>query len=452
MTARFGDIATIPLGTYVHGEHRPNTGERTHPTYDPASGEVLAEVPVADAEMVAAAIQSGKDGLVSWKKVLPAERARVLARSAAIIRREAVRLANIESIDSGKPLREAVGDIESCARYFEYYGGVADKMQGDTIPLGADYISLTLHEPVGVTAHIIPWNFPLVTVARGLAPALAAGCTAVVKPAEQTPLSALALTDILAEAGLPPGVCNVVCGPGAETGMHLVSHPDIAHVTFTGSVRTGKIVMTAAARNVASVTLELGGKSPLVVLADADLDAAVEGILKGIFTHAGQVCSAGARLVVERAVADVVINRLCKRIETFKLGRGLDNPDLGPLVSPAQLAKVAGMVDEARARGVPILAGGEIRRVSGLEGGVVLRSDPDAGGRSQGRDRAGRGVWPCARDSDSRGLRPRYRPRQWYGLWTRCRNLHSGHCEGVPLREGGGCWSGIHQPVLCRRG
>jgi aldehyde dehydrogenase (NAD+) len=260
-------------------------------------------------------------------------------------------------------------DIESCARYFEYYAGIADKMQGDTIPLGPDYLSLTLHEPVGVTAHIIPWNFPMVTTSRGLGPALAAGCSAVVKPAEQTPLSTLALMDILTEAGLPPGACNVVCGPGAITGDALASHPDVSHVTFTGSVKTGKAVMTAAARNVASVTLELGGKSPLTVLADADIDASVEGILKAIYTNAGQVCSAGSRLVIERPVADEVIARLLKRVAGFKFGRGLDNPDLGPLVSDVQLTKVAGMVKAARDRGIEVLHGGDVAKVSGLEGG-----------------------------------------------------------------------------------
>ncbi|MEP7246662.1 MAG: aldehyde dehydrogenase family protein [Gammaproteobacteria bacterium] len=369
MSERFPEIATVPLESFVHGERVQMSRANTYPTFDPASGEVLAQVPIADAQVVDRAIHSAKEGLATWAKVLPAERGRVLSRTAAIIRREATRLSVIESIDSGKPLREAQGDIESCARYFEYYAGIADKLQGNTIPLGPDYVSFTLHEPVGVTAHIIPWNFPLVTTSRGLAPALAAGCSTIVKPAEQTPLSALALADILAEAGLPPGACNVVCGPGADTGRPLVAHADVAHVTFTGSVKTGKSVMVAAAANVASVTLELGGKSPLTVLADADIDAAVEGILKGIFTHAGQVCSAGSRLVVEKQVADHVIGCLVKRIANFRFGRGLDNPDLGPLISAPQLAKVAGMVEAARKRGVEILAGGEVRRVAGLEGG-----------------------------------------------------------------------------------
>ncbi|MBL0144119.1 MAG: aldehyde dehydrogenase family protein [Betaproteobacteria bacterium] len=369
MTARFAEIGTVSLDPFIHGKHVSLGKVKAHPTFDPASGEVITEVPISGPLVVDQAVQSAKEGLKAWGKVLPAERSRVLSRTAAIIRREAPRLAIIESLDSGKPLREAQVDIESCARYFEYYAGIADKMQGDTIPLGPDYVSLTLHEPVGVTAHIIPWNFPMVTTSRGLGPALAAGCSAVVKPAEQTPLSTLALMDILTEAGLPPGVCNVVCGPGAITGDALASHPDVSHVTFTGSVKTGKAVMTAAARNVASVTLELGGKSPLTVLSDADIGASVEGILKGIFTNAGQVCSAGSRLVVERPVAEEVISKLLNRVAGFKFGRGLDNPDLGPLVSDVQLSKVAGMVKVARDRGVEVLSGGEVAKVSGLEGG-----------------------------------------------------------------------------------
>lgn len=369
MTARFAEIGTVSLDPYIDGKHVPLDTADKHPTFDPASGEAIAEVPISDAQVVDRAVQSAKKGLAAWGRVLPAERGRVLSRTAAIIRREAPRLSVIESLDSGKPLREAKVDIESCARYFEYYAGIADKLQGDTIPLGPDYISLTLHEPVGVTAHIIPWNFPMVTTSRGLGPALAAGCSAVVKPAEQTPLTTLALADILTEAGLPPGVFNVVCGPGAITGSTLAEHPDVAHVTFTGSVKTGKTVMTAAARNVASVTLELGGKSPLTVLADADIDAAVEGIIKAIFTNAGQVCSAGSRLVVEKPVADLVIDRVRQRIEGFRFGRGLSDPDLGPLVSAVQLTKVAGMVDAARKRGLEVLAGGMVPRVSGFEGG-----------------------------------------------------------------------------------
>jgi acyl-CoA reductase-like NAD-dependent aldehyde dehydrogenase len=246
---------------------------------------------------------------------------------------------------------------------------MADKLEGHTIPLGPDFVSMTLHEPVGVTAHIIPWNFPLVTTARGIAPCLAAGSAAVVKPAEETPLTTLMLADILAESGLPKGAYNVVCGEGEETGAALVAHPDIVHVTFTGSVSTGKLVMQSAANHVASVTLELGGKSPVVVLADADLEAARAGVLKAIFTNSGQVCSAGSRLVVERSVADKLLESLVTSIKAMKAGRGIDDPDIGPLISPPQLDRVSKMVAAARDRGAEVLCGGNKLEVDGLARG-----------------------------------------------------------------------------------
>lgn len=278
-------------------------------------------------------------------------------------------------------MREARGDIETSARYFEYYAGIADKLQGDTIPLGPDYVSFTLHEPIGVTAHIIPWNFPLVTTARGLAPALAAGATAVIKPAEQTPLTALRLPEYLERAGIPAGVVNIVCGPGAETGAALVAHKKVAHVTFTGSVPTGKTVMNSAALHVASSTMELGGKSPVVVLADADMDAAIEGVMKAIFTNAGQVCSAGSRLVVERSCADAFLSRLVDRVKSLSFGRGLDNPDLGPVVSHQQLSKIEHIVKASIAAGARLLAGGAIETPAGLSGWffqptVLVADDP----------------------------------------------------------------------------
>ncbi len=376
-------IGQLPLDAVIAGERvRPADG-RTFPTFDPASGEVLADVPIAGPEIVATAVESSLDALKGeWRGMLPSARARILLRAAELIRRDAAKLARVESIDSGKPLREARGDVETSARYFEYYAGIADKLQGETIPLGPDYISMTLHEPVGVTGHIIPWNFPLVTTARGVAPALAVGSTTVVKPAEQTPLTALMLADYLHHAGLPRGVYNVVCGPGHETGAALVSHPDVSHVTFTGSVETGKAVMHAAAEHVASVTLELGGKSPLVVFADADLDAACEGVLKAIFTNSGQVCSAGSRLIVEKPVAKQVIGRLIERVSGFRCGRGIDDPELGPVVSAEQLSKIASMVEAARRAGVDILTGGKPQRVEGLENGwfyaptILLAEDP----------------------------------------------------------------------------
>lgn len=358
----------IPLDPYINGTRSTLSGEK-HPTYDPASGEVICDVPIADAATVDEAVASSKAALKGgWAAVTPAERSRMLIRVAQEIRADAERLAKVESLDSGKPLREAKGDIETSARYFEYYGGIADKLQGDTIPLGPDFVSFTLHEPIGATAHIIPWNFPLVTTARGLAPALAAGATAIIKPAEQTPLTALMLPDYLEKAGIPAGVVNVICGPGKTTGSALTQHPDISHVTFTGSVETGKTVMLAAASHVASVTLELGGKSPVVVLDDADQDAALEGVLKAIFTNAGQVCSAGSRLVIERGCADAFLDKLIKKIKSFTFGRGLDNPDLGPIITKQQLFKIEGIVKDSVSAGAELLTGGKIAHPIDLGG------------------------------------------------------------------------------------
>jgi acyl-CoA reductase-like NAD-dependent aldehyde dehydrogenase len=364
------DIGDVPSLMVIGGSKVAASDGGRVATVDPGNGRVLAEVPAGTATDADRAVEAARKALGGpWRATLPAERGRILVRAAALIRRDAARLAHVETLDSGKPLREAKADVETSARYFEYYAGIADKLQGDTIPLGPDYVSFTTLEPIGVTAHVIPWNFPLVTTARGVAPALACGCTAVVKPAEQTPLTALLLAGILDEAGLPPGVYNVLTGFGEIAGAALVGHPDVSHVTFTGSVETGKLVMRSAADHVASVTLELGGKSPIVVLADADLDAAIQGTLKAIYSNAGQVCSAGSRLVIERGAHAAMLERLVEASARLRMGHGLDDPDLGPLISSEQLDRVAQYVAGARKRGLRIAAGGAAADVADLRGG-----------------------------------------------------------------------------------
>ena len=368
---KWGVAEDLNLKMVIGGKRLDSSNRARVQTEDPATGRVIGSFPAATADDVGRAVENSRAALKGeWRAMTPTARGRVLARAAAILRREAGRLARIETLDSGKPLREAKGDMETSASYFEYYAGFADKLQGDSIPLGPDYMSFTLHEPVGVTAHIIPWNFPLTTTARGVAPALAAGCTAVVKPAALTSLTSILLADILEEAGLPAGVYNVVPGHGREAGAALVSHPDIAHVTFTGSVATGIGIMQSAAKHVASVTLELGGKSPLVVLADADLDAAVEGTLKAIYMNAGQVCSAGSRLVIERRVHAAMMERLVPRVQAMRPGHGLDDPAIGPLVSAAQVKIVADFVEDARkANSLNVVAGGCRLTPEGMERG-----------------------------------------------------------------------------------
>ena len=371
---KFNLPKNLPTHMVIGGEPVFAEDGATVPTMDPATGEVIVDVPAGGTNEVNRAVENSKIALEGdWRSITPAERGRLLNRVAAIIRREAQNLAVVETLDSGKPLRESHGDIETAAAYFEYYAGIADKMQGDTIPLGSDYISLTLHEPVGVTAHIIPWNFPLVTTARGVAPALAAGNTAVVKPATQTPLTAIILADLIAEAGIPAGAYNVVTGRGDVVGDILTGHPEISHITFTGSVDTGKRVMRSAADHVASVTLELGGKSPVVVLKDADITAAVEGTLKAIYLNAGQVCSAGSRLVVERSVHAEMLEKLVAETEALTLGHGLDDPPLGPVVSPEQRALIGKYVDAARTRGIEVATGGANADVDGFENGCFYQ-------------------------------------------------------------------------------
>lgn len=352
-------IDGLPTHHFIGGEWTPSVAHGTMESFDPGTGRPFHEFAAGDAEDVDRAVRSADAALRgAWSRVPPAERGAVLARAATLIREAAARLAFAETLDSGKPLQEAEGDVMGAARCFEYYAGLPDKMEGRTIPLGPDHLGYTTWEPIGVTAHIIPWNYPLSTFARGIAPALAAGCTVVAKPAEQTPLTALMLAEILVRAGLPGGVLNVVTGTGAQAGAPLVAHPLVRQVTFTGSTSTGIEVMRAAARNVTSVLPELGGKSPVVVLRDADMDAVVDGVVGAIFENAGQICSAGSRLVVERAVHAELVGRLVARARAIRLGHGLRRPDMGPVSSAAHRDKISAFVDGARARGLEIAAGG----------------------------------------------------------------------------------------------
>lgn len=368
-----GTVPGLPNGHFIGGGFSAPVAGRTIDTIDPGRGMRFASFAAGDAADVDRAVSAARDALQGpWRDIGPAARGRILARAADLVRAEADRLAIVETLDSGKRLSEADGDVRSVARMFEYYAGAADKLHGDQFPLDRSYVGFSVHEPVGVAAQIIPWNYPLNTAARGIAPALAAGCTVVAKPAEQTSLTALMLARILTDAGLPDGVLNVVTGTGAEAGAALVSHPGIDHITFTGSVATGQRVMRAAADNVTRLVLELGGKSPLVVLADADLDAALEGVIGAIFENAGQICSAGSRLVIERSIAGDFLERLKARVARFTIGHGLDNLDLGPVNSAEHLARIEKHVTAARASGNTLLAGGKPARVADHPGGYFF--------------------------------------------------------------------------------
>ncbi|WP_435528462.1 aldehyde dehydrogenase family protein [Mesorhizobium shangrilense] len=354
------DFGPLPSRHFIDGEWRASYSGATMPTFDPGSAEIHAEFAAGGADDIADAVASARRaGQGEWRKLSPAERGRILAKAAILIRENAERLAVAEVLDSGKTLAEARGDVRGSARAFEYYAGAADKHEGKTYPLGPDYTSYSIEEPVGVTAHIVPWNYPLSTACRSIAPALAAGCTAVVKPAEQTPMTALLLAEILVQAGLPRGVCNVVTGTGTGAGAPLVSHPDVRHVTFTGSTATGIHVMKAAAQNIASVTLELGGKSPNIVLADADIDLALDNVVGAIFENAGQICSAGSRLVIERSIHAEFIEKLAARARALRIGHGLsEGINFGAINSAEHLRKVSAYVAGARARGVEVAVGG----------------------------------------------------------------------------------------------
>ncbi|WP_282046956.1 aldehyde dehydrogenase family protein [Roseibium album] len=356
-----GTLGSLPMGHFIDGAFSEPVHNRTMESFDPGTGVPFARFTAGTKEDVDQAVASSRLAFeADWRDMAPVERSRILQRAAALILENLDLLAVVETLDSGKALQEAMGDVRGAARTFEYYAGACDKLQGDSFPLGPDYIGYTIHEPVGVTAHIIPWNFPISTAARGFAPALAAGCTVVAKPAEQTPYTALILADLLHKAGLPAGVCNVVTGTGPETGAPLTNHPGVDHITFTGSVQTGRAVMKAAAEDITRVVLELGGKSPVVVLGDCDREQALAGVLGAIYENAGQICSAGSRLVVEKSIHDEFVDELVARTRALNLGHGLANPDVGPVNSSEHLAKIAGFLDRARSRGAEIVTGGSV--------------------------------------------------------------------------------------------
>ena len=354
-----GTLPGLPEQHFIDGRWAPSIAGARMASLDPGTGAAFTEFAAGDAEDVELALRSARAAFTGpWRRSTPAQRGRVLQRCAELIRENAERLAVVETLDSGKRLSEALGDVNGAARCFEYYAGACDKHQGETIPLGPDYLAYTLNEPIGVAAQIVPWNYPISTTARGLAPALAAGCAVVVKPAEQTPLTTLMLAELLHHAGLPPGVCNVVTGTGAAVGAPLAAHPGVDHITFTGSVASGQAVMRAAAVHVTRLVLELGGKSPMLVFADCDIDAAVDSAFGAIFENAGQICSAGSRLLIERGIHDEFVDRLVAKARALTLGHGLRDAGMGPLNSAAQLQRVSGFVERARQRGVSVRCGG----------------------------------------------------------------------------------------------
>ncbi len=343
----------------------------TFATIDPSTEEPIQNVARADARDVDRAVQAAHAAMSGpWREMAPAERGRLLFRLADAIEAAKDELALLETTDVGKPLREARGDVEGVVATLRYNAGAADKMEGATVPLGREVVDFTLLEPQGVTAHIVPWNFPLGMAVRSLAPALAAGCSAVLKPAEQSPLSALRLAELGRQAGLPKGVLNVVTGFGEEAGEALVRHPLVRGISFTGSIATGRRIMALAAERTVPVVLELGGKNPMLVFADADLERAAADAAEGAFGNSGQVCSSSSRLLVAPEVKDELIDRLRTRASALRVGPGREDPDLGPLVSAEQYAKVTRYVEGAVREQARLVFGG--RRPEHLNRGFFL--------------------------------------------------------------------------------
>ncbi len=327
--------------------------------FNPSDGTNLCSIARAqatDVDAAVAAAHAARDG--DWGRLTAAERGRLLLRLSQIILDRGDDLARLEALDVGKPLKQARADALALARYMEFYGGAADKLMGETIPYLDGYTVYTLREPHGVTGHIVPWNYPMQILGRSVGAALAAGNACVVKPAEDACLTALALARLAEEAGFPAGSINIVTGLGAEAGAALAAHPGVNHVSFTGSVPVGQMVQEAAARNVVPVTLELGGKSPQIVFADADLDRALPFLVNAGIQNAGQTCSAGSRILVERSRYDEVVERMGARIVALTAGPALSDLDLGPIISARQKARIEGML--GMADGLTLAAEGRI--------------------------------------------------------------------------------------------
>jgi len=353
----------------INGKWVEAASGKTFPVYDPSTGEVMAQVAEGGREDINRAVAAARAAFETgtWAKLTSSERGGLIWKLADLLEENLEEFAYLESLDNGKPLKIArVADVPLAVDLFRYMAGWATKIEGNTIPIsvpyapGAKYLAYTLREPVGVVGQIIPWNFPLLMAAWKLGPALAAGNTVVLKPAEQTPLSCLRLGELIQEAGIPDGVVNIVPGYGETAGAPLAAHPDVDKVAFTGSTEVGKLVLQAAAGNLKKVSLELGGKSPNVVFADVDLDSAIAGAASAIFFNHGQCCCAGSRLYVEEKIFDKVVEGVADQAQKITVGAGLDPAtDMGPLVSQEQLERVCGYLESGFAEGAKAVAGGE---------------------------------------------------------------------------------------------
>ncbi|MBI4545673.1 MAG: aldehyde dehydrogenase family protein [Gemmatimonadetes bacterium] len=364
-----------PNQLFIGGEWRDAAAAGTFETRNPATGEVLVEVAEAGEDDVAAAVAAARSAAESaaWRSLDAADRGALLWRLADAIEARSEQLARLEVLDTGKPIREAQIDLRETVDAFRYYAGWATKLEGETIPVRGNVFNYTVKEPVGVVGAIIPWNFPLLMASWKVAPALACGNAVVLKPAEQTPLTALELAALAAEVGVPPGVLNVLPGFGGTAGAALVRHAGVDKIAFTGSTAVGKVIMREAAQTLKKVSLELGGKSPNVVFADADLDAAARGAFAAIFYNAGQCCTAGSRLLVQEAAHDALLDKLVERAKRLEPADPLDpKTRIGPLISEQQLGRVLGYIERGKAEGANLLTGGRRAPYRGEERGYWL--------------------------------------------------------------------------------
>ena len=344
----------------------PAASGETFPVYDPSTEEVIANVAAADKSDVDAAVKAAREAFDNgpWRQTTAQDRGRILFKLAEKIRQNTAALAELECRNTGKPIVEAEYDIADVATCFEYYGGLATKVIGHVNPVPANALSFTLREPVGVAAQIIPWNYPLLMAAWKLAPAIAAGCCCVLKPAEQTPLTALEFASYFEEVGLPPGVVNIINGFGETAGAALVAHPGVDKVAFTGSAAVGKIIVKSAADTLKRVTLELGGKSPNIFFAEADWEAAVDGALFGVFINQGEVCSAGSRILVEKSIYTKFVEAMTEKAKRITLGPPLARETkMGPLVSKEQYDRVASYLELGKKEAKVAIGGGRPKRI-----------------------------------------------------------------------------------------
>jgi phenylacetaldehyde dehydrogenase len=378
LSSRVQKFLQSPRQNLICGKWQDAASGKTFPVYNPASGEVIAMAAEGDSEdinqAVAAARRVFDDHTHTWKTMTPSERGKIIWKIGDLVLENLDELAELESLDNGKPMAVAkVADVPLSADLFHYMAGWATKLEGNTIPIsvpyaaGAQFHAFTMREPVGVVGQIIPWNFPLLMAAWKLGPALATGNCVVLKPAEQTPLTALRLGEILEEAGVPDGVVNIVTGMGETAGASLAAHDDVDKVAFTGSTEVGKMIVAAAAGNLKKVTLELGGKSPNIIFKDtADLEATIAGAASAIFFNHGQCCCAGSRLYVEKDIFDDVVSGVKDAAEAIKLGPGLANDtEMGPLVSDEQLNRVTGYMNSGKESGATCVTGGTRRGEQG---------------------------------------------------------------------------------------